>query len=89
MDLALVHKLLLATTQQRHEFLKLANPWADGDIMEMARAGLVEATFSDGRKGGFTSINSVTAAGHAFLRAFQGHTFPALSSSRLKNTLLV
>ena len=84
MNLSLVHKLLLATTQQRHEFLKLANPWADGDVREMARVGLVEATLSDGQPGSFTSINKVTVVGHAFLQAFEGHTFPSISNSRLE-----
>ena len=81
MNLPLVYKLLLATTQQRHGFLKLANPWADTDVQQMAQAGLVEATLNDGQTGGFTSINEVTVAGHAFLRAFEGHTFQSVSSS--------
>jgi hypothetical protein len=80
MNLALVYKLLLATTQQRHGFLKLADPWADDDVQQMVQAGLVKATLNDGKTGGFTSINEVTVAGHAFLRIFAGHSFPSVSN---------
>jgi hypothetical protein len=82
MNLALVYKLLLATTQQRHGFLKLADPWADDDVQQMVEAGLVKATLR--KTGGFTSINEVTVAGHAFLRIFAGHSFLSVSNSRME-----
>jgi hypothetical protein len=46
----------------------------------MAEAGLVEATFNDGKEGSFTSINRVTATGETFLRAFKNHTIPAAAT---------
>jgi hypothetical protein len=74
MNLELVYQLLVAATEQRHGFLKIPKGWAEGegDVREMASAGLVEATLNDGQEGGFTSINRVTTAGEAFLRVFEG-----------------
>ena len=54
--------------EQRHE---LRGSPADRQVRLMAGAGLVEATFDDGKEGSFTSIDRVTATGQAFLRAFK------------------
>ena len=83
MNLDLAYQLLVAATEQRHGFLKIPKGWAEGegDVREMASAGLVEATLNDGEEGGFTAINRVTAAGEAFLREFEGHRFAHLAVS--------
>jgi hypothetical protein len=83
MNLDLVYQLLVAATEQRHGFLKIPKGWAEGegDVREMANAGLVEATVDDGKEGGFTAINRVTAAGETFLRLFEGHRFAHLAVS--------
>jgi hypothetical protein len=74
MHLDLVYQLLVAANEQRYGFLKIPNGWAKGeaDVREMVSAGLVEATLNDGKEGGFTAINRVTAAGEAFLRVVEG-----------------
>ena len=71
MNLPYVYELLAAAEEQPHGFIKLRGIKADHEVRLMAQAGLVEATFDDGQKGSFTSINRVTAAGHAFLRTFK------------------
>ena len=83
MNLDLAYQLLVAATEQRHGFLEIPKGWAagEGDVREMASAGLVEATLNDGKEGGFTAINRVTAAGEAFLRVFEGHRFAHFSTS--------
>ena len=67
MNLELAYELLLATTQQPHGFLKIADPDLEQDVREIAQAGLVTATLSDGKEGSFTAINSVTDTGMSFL----------------------
>ena len=83
MNLDLAYQLLVAATEQRHGLLKIPKGWTagEGDVREMASAGLIEATLNDGKEGGFTAINRVTAAGEAFLRAFEGHRFSHLTAS--------
>ena len=76
MDLSYAHKLLVATTQQRHGFLKIRGRQADHEVRLMVEAGLVDATFGDGKDGSFTAINRVTKLGHAFLRAFKDSPLP-------------
>ena len=73
MNLPRVYQLLLALPKQRHGILKITDATAENDVREMANAGLVEATLSDGKEGAFTAINSVTVAGQAFLLSFGGH----------------
>ena len=70
MNLPYAHRLLVAADEQRHGFLKLRGFEADHEVRLMAAAGLVDATFDDGKEGSFTSINRLTAAGDTFLRAF-------------------
>jgi hypothetical protein len=83
MNLDIVYQLLVAATEQRQGFLEIPKGWAEGegDVREMASAGLVEATLNDGKEGGFTAINRVTAAGEAFLREFEGHRSAHLAVS--------
>lgn len=71
------YKLLAAADEQRHGFIKLRGTQADHEVRLMADAGLVKATFGDGKKGSFTSINQLTATGQTFLRAFKNHPIPA------------
>jgi len=77
MNLPYTHQLLVAADGQRHGFIKLRGAEADHEVRLMAQAGLVEANFDDGKEGSFTSINRLTETGHAFLRAFKGHTIPS------------
>jgi hypothetical protein len=85
MNLAYVHKLLAAADQQPYEYLKVLG-WPPGrEVRLMAEAGLVEATFSDGKEQSFTAINRVTDLGHAFLRAFKDSPIPTgLRPARMK-----
>jgi len=71
MNLAYVHKLLVAADQQRHGFLKVRGRHAKHEVRLMAAAGLVDATLSDGKDKSFTAINHLTDSGHAFLRVFK------------------
>ena len=68
MNLDDVHAILVATTEQPHGFLKIANPKLEPQVREMVAAGLITATLSDGKAGSFTAVNSVTDAGLQFLR---------------------
>jgi hypothetical protein len=56
--------------------MKLRGSQADQEVRLMAEAGLVDATFDDGKTGSFTSITRLTAAGETFLRAFKGRLVP-------------
>jgi hypothetical protein len=76
MNLPRVYQLLLALP--RHGILKITDVTAENDVREMANAGLVEATLNDGKEGAFTTINSVTVAGQAFLLSFGGHNSSAV-----------
>jgi hypothetical protein len=76
MNLPYVYELLAAADERRHGFVKLHGVRADHEVRLMAKAGLVEASFNDGKEGSFTSINCVTAAGQTFLRAFKNHPMP-------------
>ena len=73
MNLRYAHKLLAAADGQRHGFIKLRGLQADREVRLMAAAGLIDATFNDGREGSFTAINRLTASGKSFLRAFKDH----------------
>jgi hypothetical protein len=77
MNIPYTYELLAAADEQRHGFIKLRGIQADHEVRLMAHAGLVEATFNDGKEGWFTSITRVTEAGQTFLRAFKNHTIPA------------
>jgi hypothetical protein len=76
MNLPYTYSLLVAATRQRHGFIKLRGMTADREVRQMVEAGLVDATFNDGKMGSFTSINRVLPAGEVFLRAFKGRSFP-------------
>jgi hypothetical protein len=77
MNLPYTYELLAAADEQRHGFIKLRGTQADHEVRLMARAGLAEATFGDGKEGSFTSINRVTETGQTFLHTFKDHTIPA------------
>lgn len=76
MNLAYVHRLLVAADQQPDEHLKVLGWRANYEVRLMAEAGLVEATLNDGKDESFTSINRLTDLGHTFLRAFKGSPIP-------------
>ena len=75
MNLDLVHAILLATTRQPYGFLKIANSRLEPEVREMADAGLIVATLSDGKPGSFSTVKSVTEEGLKFLRVFRRHDF--------------
>jgi len=70
MNLAYVHRLLIAADQQPDAPLKVLGWRADCEVRLMAEAGLVEATLNDSKDGSFTSIDRLTDLGRTFLRAF-------------------
>ncbi|MEP6810174.1 MAG: hypothetical protein ABI992_08010 [Chthoniobacterales bacterium] len=72
MNLPYTFELLSATNQQRYGFIKLRGRMADREVRQMAEAGLVQATFNDGKPGSFTSINRILDRGYAFLQTFSG-----------------
>ena len=76
MNLSYTYQLLAAADEQRHGFIKLRGYEADHEVRLMAEAGLVEASFENGKEGSFSSINRITKAGHTFLRAFKNGTIP-------------
>jgi hypothetical protein len=76
MNLAYVHRLLIAADEQPDEHLKVLGRRADREVRLMAGAGLVEATLSNGKGEPFTSINRLTDLGRTFLRAFKSISIP-------------
>ena len=89
MNLDVVHAILVATTEQPHGFLKIANPKLEPQVREMEEAGLIKATLSDGKEGSFTAVNSVTDAGWKFLRIFRPHDFSQQPSTAIKSERVV
>jgi hypothetical protein len=86
MNLPYTYELLAAANEQRHGFVKLRGLQADHEVRLMAQAGLVDATFDDGKEGSFTTINRVLLAGETFLRAFKDHAIP--SEAALDHSIL-
>ncbi len=70
MNLPYTFQLLSAANQQRYGFIKLRGRRADREVRQMAEAGLVHASFNDGKPGSFTSINRILERGDVFLRKF-------------------
>ena len=81
MNLDTVHEILVATTEQPHGFLKIADPKLEPEVREMAAAGLITATLRSGKRGSFTAVNSVTDSGLQFLRVFRRHDFSQSAAS--------
>lgn len=77
MNLSYVHKLLLAADQQGHDPFPIRGRRADREVRLMIKAGLVDATLSNGKDESFTTINCLTDLGRTFLRAFTGSPKPA------------
>jgi hypothetical protein len=75
MNLDNAHAILVATTQQPHGFLKIADPRLEPEVREMAAAGLITATLKGEKGGSFTAVNSITDSGLQFLRVFHRHDF--------------
>jgi hypothetical protein len=76
MNLPYTYELLAAADEQSHGLIKLRGIQADHEVRLMTQAGLVEATFNDGKEGCCTAITRVTEAGQTFLRALKDHTTP-------------
>jgi hypothetical protein len=76
MNLAYVHRLLIAADEQRDGHLKVVGQRADCEVRLMAKAGLVEAILSDGKGEPFTFINRLTDLGRTLLRAFKSISIP-------------
>jgi hypothetical protein len=81
MNLDNAHAILVATTEQPHGFLKIADPKLEPEVREMAAAGLITATLSGGKEGSFTAVKSVTDSGLQFLRVFRRHDFSQRSTT--------
>jgi hypothetical protein len=81
MNLDDVHAILVATTEQPHGFLKIANPKLEPTVREMVEAGLITATLSDGKAGSFTAVNRVTDGGRQSLRVFRPYDFSQRTTS--------
>ena len=75
MNLDNAHAILVATTEQPHGFLKIADPKLEPEVREMAAAGLITATLRGEKGGSFTAVNSITDSGLQFLRVFRRHDF--------------
>ncbi len=88
MNLPYTYELLAAADEQRHGFIKLRGLQADQEVRLMAEAGLVEATFNDGKEGSFTSINRLTETGETFLRAFKNHAVPGATRGEYLQAVL-
>src|SRR5437763_140393 len=90
MNLDTVYAILRATTEQPYGFLKIADPKLARDIEEMAAAGLITATLSNGRPRSFTAVNRVTDAGMRFLRVFRPHDFskPMATTKSRRRTVI-
>ena len=96
MNLAYVHRLLIAADEQPDGHLKVLGRRADREVRLMAGAGLVEATLSNGKGEPFTSINRLTDLGRtrakkslpspAFAQAYRdsGSQFAAVAFGRFK-----
>ena len=80
MNLPYTYSLLLAATEQPHGFIKLLGMYTDHEVRLMAKAGLVDASFNDGKLGSFASINRVTAAGERFLNLFNNRSLKPRSA---------
>ena len=71
MNPSLVYTLLSAADKRPHGFLNISAPNQVREVELMAGAGLVDASLGRDDAHPFAVINRVTAAGHAFLRAFK------------------
>lgn len=89
MNLDTAHAILIATTEQPHGSLKIADPRLEPEVREMAAAGLITATLKNGKAGSFTVVNSVTDAGLQFLRVFRRHDFSQQAASMPSTSIVV
>jgi hypothetical protein len=77
MNLTYAHKILLAADQQRHGFLRIRGRQADHEVRRMVKAGLLDATLSDGEDDSFTAINRLTDFGRKLVRTLKDLPIPA------------
>jgi len=70
MNLARTRTALLAIQRYEHRALGIWRLGNEADVREMAAAGLISASLSDGSPGSRTSASAITEAGRRFLRIF-------------------
>ena len=70
MNLARAQRVLLAMERCDNRPLHVRRTRNETDVREMTRAGLIDATLSDGSAGSVTVTSAVTEAGRQFLRTF-------------------
>ena len=70
MNLARTRTALLAIQRYEDRALRIWRSRNEEDVREMADAGLINASLSDGSPGSFTCASAVTEAGRHFLRIF-------------------
>lgn len=76
MRLVQIRKTLLAASRRKGSSLHVRRAANEADVRELVRAGLLEATSSDGAPGSLMTIGAVTEAGYQFLRTFRaGYRF--------------
>jgi hypothetical protein len=86
MNLTYAHKILLAADQQRHGFLRIRGRQADHEVRRMVKAGLLDATLSDGEDDSFTAINRLTDFGRKLVRTLKDPDSRTSSSFAEKRT---
>ncbi len=70
MNLARTRTALLAIQRYDHRALRIWRGRNESDVREMADAGLITASMSDGSPGSLTSASAITEAGRHFLGMF-------------------
>ncbi len=76
MNLARTRAALLAIQRYERRALRVWRSRNEADIREMADAGLIDASLSDGLPGSLTCTCAITEAGRHFLRIFpRGYRF--------------
>jgi uncharacterized protein YaeQ len=70
MNLARTRTALLAIQRYDHRAIRIWRGRNESDVREMADAGLITASMSDGSPGSLTSASAITEAGRHFLGMF-------------------
>ena len=70
MNLARTRSVLLAIERYEQRPLRIWRTRNEVAVREMADAGLIQASLSDGSPGSVTSLAALTEAGRQFLRIF-------------------
>lgn len=70
MNLARTRLALRAIERSGHRTLRIWRSRNEADVREMADAGLIDVSISDGSPGSLTAACAITEAGRHFLRIF-------------------